>query len=247
MSLVFNDTTTYKGLVQEYEKECGLETGRISGSTKNLKDFAVAANLAFDRFWSIAIPASGTWQLDDSNHTDYPIITTNIVSGQRDYSFTVDGSNNLILEIYKVLVADSNGVFSEIDPVDVQSTHDETASFTDGQNGTGVPYRYDKTANAIFLDPIPNYNYANGLKVYINREPSYFTYTDTTKKPGVPGIFQRYFSIRPAMDYARRNDSVKYKTLQLEVAQMEEAIKQHYSKRSRDEKSRITTKKIMYI
>lgn len=247
MSAVFNDTTNLKGLVQLYEKEIGANQGDVSGNTTKLKEFAAGANQALDDFWAFAIPASGTWQLDDSNQTDYPIITANLVANQRDYSFTVDGSSNLILEIYKVFVANASGIYSEIFPVDVQS-EENTSSFTDGQNATGTPTRYDKTSNGIFLDPIPSASVTNGLKVYINREASYFTSGDTTKKPGVPGILHKYFYLKPALDYARRNSLANLPRIEAEVLKMEGnnragiigSIEEYFSLRSRDEKKRLS-------
>lgn len=253
MSLQFSDTANFRGIVQTYEREIGARPGDVSGSTSLLKSFTADCNLALDDFIALAIRSSGTWQFDDSNHTDYPIMTTNLVSGQRDYSFVSDGSGNLILDIYKVFVADSAGVFSEIYPIDVQtadSTTQDSSSLTDGQNRTGTPVRYDKTANGFFLDPIANYSYSNGLKVYINREGSYFTSSDTTKKPGVPGIFHRYFAIKPALDYARRNSLSNLSSLQQEVWNYEGnerqglvgSIQKYFSVRPRDERPRLTIK-----
>lgn len=246
MSLVFSDTESNKGIVQMYERECGFELGTISGNTTKLKNLTADVNLALDDFTELAIKSSGTWQIDDSGHTDYPIITTDLISGQRDYTFTTDGSGNLILDIYKVLVADPSGKYTEIKPVDVQSQGD-TSTFTDGQNSGGTPTRYDKTANGFFLDLIPNYNYTNGLKVYINREASYFTYTDTIKKPGVPGIFHKYFYLKPASDYSRRNSLANKKDLEDELMKMEGSerlgidgsIKEYFSARPKDERPRI--------
>ena len=240
MSIQFNNTSTDKGLVQTYEKEIGAKIGDVSGSTALLKSFAADANIALDDFWSMAIPASGKWQLDDSGHTDYPIITANLVSSQRDYSFTTDGSSNLILDIYRVFVKQaSTGSYVEIFPVDQQSDSN-TVTFTDGQNTTGIPTKYDKTGNGIFLDVPPSYNSTNGLKIFINREASYFSNSDTTKKPGVTGIFHRYFAIKPALDYARRNNLTSHNRLQEEVLKMEAAIKYHYAGRERGTRRSMT-------
>lgn len=262
MSLVFNDTTTYRGLVQLYEKEVGLQRGTISGDTDRLKEFTADVNEALDDFTRIALRASGTWQWDDSNQTDYPIITTDLISGQRDYTFTTDGNSNLILDIYKVFVASPAGIFTEMLPVDVESGWEGQPtpgarsgfiypttldSFTDGLNQSGTPNRYDKLANGIFLDPIPNYNSTNGLKMYVNREASYFVYTDTTKKAGIPGILQRYLFVRPAYDYARRNNLANASQILLELIKMEGdpaqgrvgTIAEYFSARPRDERNRL--------
>lgn len=241
-----------------YEREIGAVRGTVSGNTDRLKEFTADVNQALDEFIRIALSSSGTWQFDDSNQTDYPIITTNLVANQRDYAFGSDGSGNLTLDVYRVFVADSSGVFSEIFPVDV-STGGERESipssgqlypatlstFTDGRNTTGTPTRYDKLANSVFLDPIPSYNYTNGLKVYVNREGSYFVYTDTTKKPGVPGLFHSYFYLKPALMDARRNNTANLPRLEAEILKMEGnegvngTIGQYFASRMRDEGARL--------
>jgi len=239
MSIPFSDTSTYRGLVQVFEKEIGANYGDVSGNTKALASFTADVNIAFDEFLARAFRADGTWQMDDSNHTDFPIITTNLVASQRDYTFTTDQQGNLILEIDRVLVADSSGVFHTVQSKDAQ-TEIDTSGYWDGKNTTGSPTSYDKTANGIFLDPIPSYNYTNGLKVYINREASYFVYTDTTKKPGVPGIFHRYFAIRPAFDYARRNNLSNTQSLFNELLRLEENIDTHFSFRNADVRKKLS-------
>lgn len=242
MSIQFNDTTTYKGLVQFYEKECGFRRGYISGNTDFLKEFAADANIALDEFFNIGFKASGTWQLDDNNHTaKHPIIKTNIVSGQRDYSFTADQSSNLILDIYRVFVKKSaTGNYEEIFPVDAQSDKD-TTNFTNGADTGGAPTKYDKTGNTIFFDLVPNYNATYGLKIYINREASYFTYDAPTKKPGVPGILHDWFYIKPACDYGRRNLSPeKYTRLLEEKTRLERKIEDLFRRRQKDVRARLS-------
>src|SRR3990167_9318241 len=135
MSHEFSDTTNNDGLVQHFEEEIGANPADVSGNTTQLKMFTALVNQALDDFWNIALPASGTWQLDDSNHTKYPIETFNLIASQRDYSFTVDEQSNLILDIYRVFVLTSATAttYVEIYPVDVKSNI-ETIGFTDGQN-----------------------------------------------------------------------------------------------------------------
>lgn len=248
MSIPFNDTSNLKGSVQFYEKEIGVNYGSVSANTTKLKEFTAEANIALDDFFAIALPASGMWQLDDSNQTDYPIITTNLVSGQRDYPFTTDELGNLVLDIFRVFIKPdaSTSVYQEIFPIDQQSDPG-TEGFTDGQNLTGTPYRYDKTGNALFLDPIPSYNATNGLKVYINREASYFATTDTTKKPGVPGLFHKYFYLKPALSYFRINNQQKYQVLLGEVLKLEKDIKDYFGRRERDIPRRITNQPIRFM
>lgn len=256
MSIVFSSTTSKNGILQVIERRLGFDDGFITGNTTRLAQWTSEVNLAMDMAFAIIFQASGTWQFDDSNHTNYPIITTNLVSAQRDYSFTSDQNSNLILDIYKVFVADSSGVFSEIFPVDVQSGADGggesgntsgriigasgLSSFTDGRNTTGTPYRYDKTANGIFLDPIPNYNSTNGLKVYINREGSYFSTSDTTKKAGFGGLFHEYLVYRPCANYALDKSLAVYKGFEAKALRFEQDMGAYYGLREKDVRRRLT-------
>lgn len=238
MSIQFSDTTNLRGLVQMYEREIGKDRGYVSDNTNRLKEFTADVNNAWDSFLSLALPSSGTWQYDDSNHIDYPIITADLTSGQRSYTFGSDEQGNLVLDFYKVLIADSVGVFHEINAKDAQKDPN-TQAFWDGRNTGGQPTAYDKTANGLFFDLVPNYTVEDGIKIYINREANYFTYTDTTKKPGCPGILHAWFYIEPAWNYARQKDKERYNRLTQAKLDLEETIKANFSRRTRDEKPRL--------
>ena len=256
MSLQFSDTSTYKGIVQVAERELGLDRGTISGNTAKLKDFTVDVNLAWDDYLSIALPASGEWQYDDSNHGDYPIIKTNLVDGQRSYIFTTDENSNLILDVYKVLILPSATatLYEEIYPID-QQTRDHAPDITSENTAEGIPYRYDKTANGIFLDPPSSYNATNGLKLLVNREPSYFAYTDTTKKPGCPGIHHEYFAIKAAYAQARRKGLASQNWLLAEIRKYEGdeerritgKIAEYFGRRNKDVVKVLTPKLKSYV
>jgi hypothetical protein len=204
-------------------------------------------NLAMAKVWALAFKSSGRWQYDDTNHVAYPIIATALVSGQRDYTFTTDEQGNLILDIYKVMIKNPSGVYVEIPSVDQQSDSD-MSSFYDGQNTTGTPTRYDKTANGIFLDCIPNYSFAGGLKVFINREGSYFTTSDTTKMPGFSGLFHEYVALEPSTRYCKRNKMFDLADrYEKDLIKMEKDIEKHYRDRSKDEIPVITSEPINSI
>ena len=234
MSLQFSDLTNFKGLVQQYEKEIGANRGDISGNTNKLKEFTAEANLALDDYFAIGIQATGKWKLDDSNHSDYPEIYADLAAGQRGYTFTDDETGNLVLDIYRVYAKETGGVYKLLTPVDPDSEQD-LESLYDGANTQGVPTRYDKTANSLQLDSVPSTSVTAGLRVSINREASYFTYTDETKKAGVPGLHHKYFFLKPALDFARRNGMQSLNTLEAEIIKMEKDIKEYFDRRDKDE------------
>lgn len=239
MSLQFNDTTNFKGLVQMYEKEIGATRGTVSSNTNLLKEFTADANLAIDDYITIAIQSSGKWKIDDSNHTKYPEITADLSTTARDYEFITDEQGNRILDIYKVYAKETGGAYKLLTAYDAD-TEAQSSSFTDGLNATGVPSKYDKYANSIVLDVFPSTNVTDGLKVSINREGSYFTYDATTKKAGFPGTHHKFFYLKPALDYARRNSITSYQLIESEVIKLEREIKEYFDRRAKDEPQRLS-------
>lgn len=237
MSIVFSDTTNKNGIIQHIEDEVGFNDGDISGDSTRLAKFTGDINNALDQIYAWIFKAGGTWQFDDINHTEYPIITTDLNSGQRDYSFTIDEEGNIILDIFKVMVMGEDGVYREIAPVDQQAPNNNNVnvdSFIDGRNQQGVPTRYDKTANGIFLDPIPNYDKTAGLKVMINREGSYFSTGDTIKKAGFAGLFHYLLVLIPSYKYARIHSLPQLAGLKNELDTMKKELTDYYGKRERD-------------
>ena len=199
-------------------------------------------NIAMARVWDIIFKSSTTWNYDDNNHDDYPVITTGLVQGQRDYTFVTDEQGNLILDIFKVTAVDKNGRFYDMLPVDIES-QPGLESFYDGQNIAGQPFRYDKMANGILLDSIPSFSYPNGLKIYINREGSYFLVTDTTKMAGFAGLFHEYLALVPSWMYCKRNKMFDLADrYERDMMTMEDKITNYYSQRTKDERTRIIPK-----
>jgi hypothetical protein len=233
---------TFTQIVREIDKNC-----KSNSASYPLADKVQDINLAMSDALTLAFEAGGTWQYDDTNHPDYPIITTALVQGQRDYSFTTDEQGNYILDIYKVMTRISaTGEYQEIFPVDVQSDWD-TSAFYDGENVTGVPYRYDKTANGIFLDPVPSFSVSDGLKIYINREATFFTTSDTAKVPGIDPLCHEYLALVPSYKYARTNSLPNVSRLEKDMMLMEKRIKARYTRRTQDEPAIITQQQTNYI
>lgn len=249
MSLQFNKTTGDKrGIIQRIEQKLGFPSAHISGDSTRLADFTGMVNIALDNALHIIFKADGRWQFDDSGHTTYPILTGNLVDGQRDYSFIQDSDSNLILDIHRVFVKQSaSSPYYEIFPVDAQ-TDDESkiSNIVDGLNVEGQPYQYDKTATGLFLDPIPNANVTNGLKVYVSREGSYFSTSDTTKTPGFAGLYHDYLAIWAAYDYALAHRLDAQESLKRDLLETEEKITDFYSRRDFHDRPQMTSEPIPY-
>ena len=245
MSLYFNRTTELDGIIQGIERAVfNSQYGHISGNTTRMKEWTSRINQTHDEVLAMIFNQAGgsLWQFDDSNHTKFPIIKANIVSGQRDYTFTTDEQGNVILDIYRVTVADSSGVYRDVYNADQQTPNNnnsDTTQFIDGQSTSGTPTKADKTANGIFLNPIPNYNYTNGLQVFINREGSYFSTTDTTKRPGIAGLYHEYYVVNPSYNHAVEHNLKNEESLLRRKLILEDGIKKHYGLRDRGVKKQL--------
>ncbi len=229
MSLNFTNITN------KIDRSCGTNS-----TTYTLANKAIDVNLAVDDVYALALKVRG-WNVDDFNHTKDPFITTNLVANQRDYHFTYDEQTNLILDIHRVMVMGSDGVYRTITPVDQQSQED-METFIDGQNMSGTPTRYDKTGNGIFLDLIPSYSQTNGLKVFISREASYFTSSDTTKIAGIDGLCHDYLYMKPSYEYARDKNLPNREALFRDLQVAIEKINQRYGNREKDVVKKMTVR-----
>lgn len=244
---------TQTQLIKLYEKTIGADFGDVLNNSELLEEFILYENMALDDYLLLWAKSAGTWQGDDMNHTSYPIITRNIVSGQRDYDFTTDGSGNRITDLQKVLILPSAtaATYIEISPIDELNIPMSSVLTSTVQ---GVPNRYGKLANAIFLDVIPNYSISAGIKMIVNREGLYFTTSDTTKVPGVPA-FHEYFYLKPALIKAKQKSASNVGQLEKDVLDLEGSerlrvsgkIRAFFSQREKDLVKRITSEEVISI
>ncbi len=244
MSLVFNDTSTKMGLIQECESQVFGDNsyGRISNDTNLLATFTRYINEALNTVANLIMTADGRWQFDDTNFTDLPIGTTDLVttlgSEQQDYSFDIT-----FLRIQRVEVLDNTGAWRKLIPIDQTDIYDQ--SLTDFLKTPGMPAYYDKQGSSIFLYPKPLATAVTstaGLKVWFQRPPSYFTASDTTKVPGVNSMFHRLVASLASLDYSVFKGLAVAKGLGDLVQSQKDALVENYALRSKDEHVKLTTK-----
>ncbi len=253
MAIQFNDTTNLNGQVQFYEANIGANYGDVSGSTTKLKEFTARVKIALDNYLYIWAKNAGTWQADDINHSDFQIITHDVESGRRDYSFITDSGGNRIIDVSKVVILSSATAttYTEVNPIDELRTSASDILLNTNQ---GVPNQYGKIGNAVITDPIPNYSATNGIKMVVNREGSYPVYTDTTKIIGVPA-YPEYFYLKAAFEEAKIKGLPNLKELEKQVIDLEGSerlgvkgkIADFFSGRERDVRKIMTPKKINFI
>lgn len=232
--MTFNDTTTKDGLIQFCEDFLFNKYGVISGDQELLFSFTNKLNRGLDKTISLLFSSDNKWQFDDSNYTDYPIATTDIQTGQKDYTLQISPE---MLIIERVEMTDSSGNWTVLQPFDLNQTY-TARDYLSGTTQGGTPYMYDKLDMAIMLYPTPNYSYNQGLRVYFKRNPSYFTSADTTKSPGFAKIYHDLVALYACSDYALINEMTgKYDRLQVAIEKKENEVKSFYVDRDRDQRT----------
>ncbi|HAX98436.1 MAG TPA: hypothetical protein DCY12_06010 [Candidatus Atribacteria bacterium] len=227
--MVFSDTTNYNGLIQNCEFICNLGATGISGNTALLKDFTRNINNRYDQIISIILESMDGWDWDDSNQTDYPIATANLVANQQDYTFPTT-----LLKIKRVEVSYDGTEWHEVTPFDIsqRSRPTDTTSIADDFTAT-EPY-YDIVGSAVFLYPIPASNVTSGLKIWYFREKDAFTTTDTTQKAGFDSVFHPMLAVGASLDWAIVFNPDLSKRLVEEWFSWEGRLRKYYGKKALD-------------
>lgn len=234
--MVFNDVAGGQGLCQDIDFLIGTDT-----TSYPLEQKARNINNAYDKVMSLILRSDAKWEFDDNNFDTLPIGTTNLVNGQVDYEI----SDSDFLEVVRVEIIQQNGDFLYGVPMTYEDLRG--VAMTEWQKTNGQPMYYDKVGNSIMLYPTPNFDYANGLKVYFKRNPSYFTAADTTKQPGFARTFHKILSYYAAIDYCIANAlDKKLQVLYVEVQRMEKALQDYFASRAKDAKVSFSTRKENY-
>jgi len=184
------------------------------------------------------IQADGRWQFDDSNYTDLPVGTTDLVAGQQDYSFDVR-----FLNIIEVEVKDAQGNWHKLTPIDIE-THE--GSISAYQTTNGLPTEYDKKGESILLYPAPasgSVTLTAGLKVHYQRTASIFSsaeVTTGTKTPGFASPWHMILAYSAAIPYCMTYKKDRVVMYQNKVMEMEKELLAFYSDRNKDEPRRLS-------
>lgn len=233
----FRNTTDRTGIVDLLEDLTDSQSTATSNYTIEVKTRDI--NLAFDDYQNLVKEVAGSWQADDSSHTKYPNMTFNLVSGQKDYSFTEDEQGNQVQDIYRIELKNPDNTWSVLKYIN-EMEEDTAISTIDTQSGT--PTEWYVTANGVFLVNPPNYDMTNGIRMFFTRSPNYFVDTDTTKEPGIPNGHHKYLAWKPAYWYWLPKDTARANAYLSEVLRVEDAIKNEYSQRIRAQKNRMSVR-----
>lgn len=219
--MVYNDTTTNQGILQECESKLfDSDYGKITNSTALKQTFTRYANVAMGRVSAWIMRFDNSWEFFDSNSENEPIETHNLVADRDDYELETDHA-----KVLKVRIKDANGNWKTLRKVSRR-----TVSDTDLDN-SGEPKGYDMLGNFVMLYPKPNYASTNGLEIQIQSPMSNFVTTDTDKEPGFSPMFHHLIPLWMCYDYAFTKRLAIAKDLRQEIIVEEDRLAEMISQR----------------
>jgi len=224
----YNDTNNKNGIIQLTEDYTDLGDGYISGDTTRLKKFTAYANEVSDDLWFVIWSSMGGWQWDDSNQTDLPQATTDLVSGQSRYAMPTSA-----LTIKRVEIKDENGSWLKIKPFIREKEKEAIGSL---ETHSGVPTGYFMINDTVQLYPEPNYASTGGLKLFFDRALVSFLTTDTTKNPGIASTFHGLYPLGMAIKWLsiKQPQSPSLIIYKNDYKEQIESLKEYYAKRWED-------------
>ena len=132
--LPFSDSTNNTGIVEQVRFMM-----RVDASQYPTNRIVNSCNNWLDRVAGYAIGADRRFQWDDTNHTKLPEGTTNLVSGQSDYSFLTDEQGNQILTLLGVSRLDGTSWI----PLEVVNREDINVDWSRFGIDSGTPTQYE--------------------------------------------------------------------------------------------------------
>jgi len=223
-----SDTTNKTGLIQRFEFWARLKDGSVTGTL--LKQVTDRLNAGMEKIMPLLLSYSDYIRWDDTeNHTDRPIGTVNLVSGQADYTIKTDANSLDILNINAVRVLRSASG-TEYSTLKRMTMDDERAldAMSPNPSNSGIPEYFLENGNNLFLYPEPNYSATDGIKLFFQREHNYFVSTDTTQESGLPKIFDELLVLHAARDYIavnRTDDPRLLNEITTQIRRMEKDLK----------------------
>ena len=226
----FSDTSNGTGIVETFRDLTGLDVNAFT-----LKKATNFINQAYYDAVVEAWRASGDWDFDDTNQSNFPIATTTMVESQEDYTVPSNA-----LKITRLEVKDASGNWYVVKPFD--ETQLEDRALSEFMETDGLPKFYRLIRGSIILYPAPtstSVTLTDGLRLYFLREVDEFASTDTTQEPGLPEPFHAILAWGAAYKVAFAKSLGNQDKLKIEHAELVERMKMFFADRHKNFKPKI--------
>ena len=217
-------------------------------------------NVWYQKVASIIFESQDNSDFDDQRATTYPIQTTPMIAGRRDYTISV--TENL-LKLKRVDISYDGTNFYRAEPFDTGSFNGgigfRNSSATDAnfdQNFIKTSPRYDFSYNSIWIAPMPvDADVAAGgiIRTEWERNVTPFTtsdystvITDSTVKPGFDAPFHPILAYGAAFEFASSKQLPQLAEIQPQLGDWEQRIRTAYGRKDLDMRLNLQAAHINY-
>ena len=209
------------------------------------------ANVGYETLIGKILEVDGDWQWDDTNYTNLPRGTGNLVDGQETYSFT---SEYLNIQMIEILNKNSPARYYKIDPIDSldlrMSPEEYFGLESDGSPKKGLPLYYDKVGDTVILYPTPDTDdvtLTDGIRIWFQRTADLFTTTDTTQEPGLPSPYHILIVYYASIPYCQKYKKDMVPWLERKWVEGVADMLKHFGKREKDKRKIMSMAPINYF
>lgn len=209
----------------------------------------VDINIWLQKVASMIFDSQDDSDFDDARRTDYPVQTTPMIAGQRDYSISVSEQT---LKLKRLDISYDGTNFYRAEPFD-DGAYDlgiGNDTLTD-QNFIRTTPKYDVKYNSYWIYPLPTAaDVAAGGVIRSEWQRGFLDFTtadytsvltDSTAIPGFDEVFHPILAYGPAFEYAASKQLPQLQEIQPMLADYEHRLRIAYGKKDLDMRIALST------
>lgn len=223
----FNETD--KGICQQVWFLTGTDSTSLPTA-----DIARILNSILKELAMKAWRITSSWKFDDLNHSTFNIATTSLVNNQEDYSLATTD-----FDVQRVEIIKTDGSSYKLEYL---ADNDVSGSIDELYKQSGEPRFYRLKGHSILLKPAPDTTKVSTLKIYLSRDISEFSGTDTIKEPGIPSILHPIIPYKIAMEYSAVHGLSNINYIQSKILEWEKIFEDYFANRGEEIKNKLSPK-----
>lgn len=211
-------------------------------SSYTAANLLIDINLWYEKIVTMIFESQDDTDFDDQRNTTYPILTTSLVAGQRDYSIPV--ANN-VLKIKRVDITYDGTNYFRATPFDNGVVQWGLGNPTnEDANMIKQAPRYDIQYNSLFVYPLAvasDVSAGAQIRIEWERDVTVFTTgdyttdpTDSTVIPGIDSPWHMMIAYGAAYEFANTNNLPQLQNIKQDLADWEARLRTAYGRKDLD-------------
>lgn len=197
--------------------------------TAEIRQITRACNEAGRKIWTWIFESYGGWQYDDSNNSNLPVATANLVANQQKYTLPSEA-----LTVKAVEYMQAGGNWHKLDSLPIALINQFTSE-KEWQDEPSEPRYYSLLNGLLKLYPPSDTSRNSALRIQFDRGSISFASTDTTKTPGFASEFHEAVAVGGSYFIARNKGLKQVADLKDNWIDYEGRIKSFYAKKWQEE------------